>query len=138
MEVSSLYSNFAVTPSAPAAQASAISGSIGTILPQGSQSVAPVAAGSATASTTGRATPSNPPQSKPTDGSGQPATVAQFTRDSSSNALVFVEIDAQTQAVIVQIPDEQILKLRTYIAEMQRREEVAQQITPGSRVAKTT
>ncbi len=138
MELTSLYRNFVVTPAVLTAPASAVADSVDTLLPQGSQSVAPVAASSSLDQTENGSTAGGQPHS-PTPGlPGQTPTVAVFTRDTATNALVFMEINPQTQAVIVQFPDERSLKLRSYLAEMQRRAEAAQQSSPGSHVAKTT
>ena len=138
MEVSSLYRNFAVTPAVLTAPPSAVADSADTLLPQGSQSVAPVAASSSLDATDNGSNAGGQSQSSPSAIPGQTPTVARFTRDASTNALVFMEIDPQTQSVIVQFPDEQSLKVRSYLAEMQRREEAAQQSIPGSHVTKTT
>jgi len=137
MEVNSLYSSFAVTPPVSNAPASALANSVDTLLPQGSQSVAPVASTASGNAADGQSTLPDQAQQGQVDIPGQTPSVAKFTRDSATNTLVFVEINPQTQAVIVQFPDEQLLKLRSYVAEMQRREEAAQQSIPGTHVTKT-
>jgi type II secretory pathway component GspD/PulD (secretin) len=135
MEVSSLYSSFTVSQPVISAPPSAVANSVDTVLPQGSQSVAPVGAGEATGGTGNGA--SGLPQPALPDQPGQAPTIAKFTRDPSTNALVFMAIDPQTQAVVMQFPDEQLLKLKSFIAEMQRREQAAHQSTPGAMITKT-
>ncbi len=138
MEVNSLYSSFTVPVPVPTAPASALAGAIDTVLPQGSQSVAPIAASASSGAADGRNPSGGQPQQPPANAPGQTPTVGQFTRDSQTNSLVFVEIDPETQAVILQFPDEQLLKLRSYVSAIQLREEAAQQSIPGAFVTKTT
>jgi len=137
MEVNSLYTSFSVAPVVPTAAPSALANAVDTILPPGSQSVAPVGATSSSGATDQQQTSNGQSQGAPADPAGQTPVVAKFTRDAATNALVFMEIDAQTQAVIVQFPDEQLLKLRSYVAEMQRRDAAAQKSIPGANLTKT-
>jgi hypothetical protein len=99
--------------------------------------VAPVGATSASGATDNGSNAGGQSSSPSAEIPGQPSTVAKFTRDASTNTLIFMEIDPQTEAVVVQFPDEQSLKLKSYLAEMQRREEATQQSSPGSTVTKT-
>lgn len=135
MEVNVLYRGLSILPVAPGVSASATADAVATELVPGSHSVAPVGASDGTAASD--------------DGSGQrqdpshlhaepPPRVTKFSRDTSTNALVFMEIDPRTQDVIVQFPDEQLLKLKSYLAEMQRHEVAAHQSSPGQVVAKVT
>jgi hypothetical protein len=115
--------------------ASASAGAVGTELQLGSQSVAPVAAGER-AATTDTATDGQGGSAQSTQ--GQSGTVAQFTRDASTNTLVFMEVDPKTETVVMQFPEEQILKLKSYLAEVARHEDAERKSVPGQIVAKVT
>jgi hypothetical protein len=134
MEVSSLSRGYVVTPPVVTAPVSATANSVDTVLPQGSQSVAPVGASSDGPSTDSGSGGGQSQSSIP----GQSSSVAVFTRDASTNTLVFMEIDPQTEAVIVQFPDEHSLKVKSYLAEVQRRDDAAQKSSPGAHIVKTS
>jgi hypothetical protein len=137
MEVNSLYRSFVVAPTVLSAPVSAVTDSVDTLLPQGSQSVAPVGAVSTAGATDNGSGAGGQSQASSSDTPGQSQTVAKFTRDAATNTLVFMEVDPQTQAVVVQFPDEQSLKLKSYLAEVQRHEESTQKSSPGSGITKT-
>ena len=141
MEVSSLYRVISVPPPTPRATPAATADSVDTFLPQATQSVAPVARTEPTS-----APLSDPPEApKPRVGqdaaaglSGQSnGTSAGFDRDSSTGTMVFKEVESGTGTVVMQFPDEQLLKLRSYLAEMTRREEASKQSAPGTHMTKT-
>ncbi len=138
MEVGSGYTTFPVTVAVPVAPQSALTGSVDTLLPQGSQSVAPIGASASAGQTEQQPTGNGAPSGSVPDSSTAATTVAKFTRDPSTNSLVFMEIDPQTEQVVLQFPDEQALKLKSYLAEIQRRENAFQRATPGTLLAKTT
>jgi hypothetical protein len=134
MEVSSLSRGYTAIQPVVTAPVSATANSVDTLLPQGSHSVAPIGASSDGPATGGGSGGGQAQSSVP----GQSSTVAVFTRDASTNTLVFMEVDPQTEAVIVQFPDEHSLKVKSYLVEVQRREEAAQKSSPGSNIAKTS
>ena len=133
MDVSALYRSFTVSPVQPTYVASPMADAVDTILPQSSQSVG--AAGSPASNgwstdeaKTGQSTPGEPTNEAP-------PLKGRFERDSSSNTIVFQEIDSRTEQVILQVPDEQLLRLRNYIAEMKRREAMSAHPQSGTLVA---
>ena len=138
MDVSSLYRVISVAPVTPRAVPVATADSVDTMLPQATQSVAPVAPGEAVGST-GAETHGNGGQG---GGAAHPGgtgekVVSGFDRDTSTGAMVFKAVDSSSGTVIVQFPDEQLLKLRSYLAEMARREGASKQSQPGSHLEKT-
>lgn len=133
MDVGSFYRS---VTAAPGIAASVASDAVSTDLAPGSQSVAPVSPGD-----TGNKT------RNPTEGQGGAATrqtpdqvprVTRFTRDPTTNTLVFMEVNPRSDTVIAQFPEEQVLKLKSYLAEVQRHEDADRKSSPGQVVAKVT
>ncbi|MFX8856426.1 hypothetical protein ABTM81_19485, partial [Acinetobacter baumannii] len=68
----------------------------------------------------------------------QTLRVTRFTRDTATNTLVFMEVNPKSDTVISQFPEEQVLKLKSYLAEVQRHEDAERKSIPGQVVAKVT
>ena len=137
MEVTSLYRSFTVVAPTPRVAPAAATDAVDTILPQASRSVAPVAPADASASgdqsTRGQG---NPPPAQPAPATTDKTQVL-FQRDASTETMVFMELDKNSNTVVMQYPDEQLLKLKSYLAEMARREGASRQQEPGTRLEMT-
>ncbi|MDR3375372.1 MAG: flagellar protein FlaG [Ancalomicrobiaceae bacterium] len=133
MDVSALYRSFTVSPVQPTYVAAPVADAVDTILPQSSQSVGAAGSSASNGSATEEAKTGQSAAGDTT--SEAPPLKARFERDASSNTIVFQEIDSRSEQVILQVPDEQLLKLRNYIAEMKRREEMSRQPRSGTLVA---
>lgn len=128
MDVSVQYSSFSGDLIRPVIVPAQPTGAAETIVPQSIQSGA--AAGSAV---------SPAPSSEGADlglGTGQQGTakhataavaplIGQYQRDITTDAMVYQEIDGLSKQVVLQVPDEHLLKLRNYVAELKRREDVS-------------
>ncbi|MDR3488367.1 MAG: flagellar protein FlaG [Bradyrhizobium sp.] len=133
MDVSALYRNFTVSPVQPVSAVSPVAGAVDTILPQSSQSVG--AAGSSASSGSSTDEAKSGPLTGDSAGSEPTSLKGRFSRDSATSTMVFQAIDSRTEQVVLQVPDEQLLKLRTFIAEMKRREVLSRQPNTDSHVA---
>lgn len=130
MDVGSIYRG---VTNLPGVAASSAVDAVSTDLTPGSQSVAPVVpgdTGNSTRSSTDGQGGSSPQSTEPNQ------NVARFTRDPATNTLVFMEVDPRSETVIVQFPEEQVLKLKSYLAEVQRHEDAERKSSPGQVIEK--
>jgi hypothetical protein len=120
---------------APGVAASVAVDAVSTDLTPGSQSVAAVTPGD-TGNTTRNSSEGQGGASQPPP--DQTLRVTRFTRDTATNTLVFMEVNPKSDTVISQFPEEQVLKLKSYLAEVQRHEDAERKSIPGQVVAKVT
>lgn len=132
VDVASFYRG---VTTAPGVAASVAVDAVGTDLTPGSQSVAAVTPGDTGNSTRNSTEGQGGASQQPPE---QTQRVTRFTRDSATNTLVFMEVNPKSDTVISQFPEEQVLKLKSYLAEVQRHEEAERKSMPGQMVAKVT
>lgn len=132
MDVGSFYRG---VTAAPGVAASVAVDAVSTDLTPGSQSVAAVAPGDTGNSTRNSTEGQGGTSHQPPD---QVQKVARFTRDPATNTLVFMEVNPKSETVISQFPEEQVLKLKSYLAEVQRHEDAERKTSPGQVIAKVT
>ncbi len=132
MDVASFYRG---VTAAPGVAASIAVDAVTTDLTPGSQSVAPVIPGDTGNTTRNSTEGQGGPQHQATE---QTPRVTRIARDTATNTLVFMEVNPTSDTVIAQFPEEQVLKLKSYLAEVQRHEEAERKSSPGQVVAKVT
>jgi hypothetical protein len=140
MDASVLYRSFSGA-AIPLRPASALGdGAVDTLLPTSSQSVGAIVASDGTAQT-GEQSPGNQGSTK---GQGQPSgqpdnwITGKFERDAASNTMVYMELNSRSGEIVAEVPDASVLKVRAYIAELERRRQDENQSASGNRLTKTS
>lgn len=125
METSATFRSYSVLPIIARAPQSPVASSVATVLPQTTQSVAPSVDAHASKSRSDQRGFGSP---KSTSNSEMKRSIE---RDTPTGTLVYKVINPRSDEVVVQVPEERVLRLRAYFAEMAERSQPT-----GQRVAR--